>query len=129
MNGFLFAKEVIEFSPDHAVDILLSKGVDECDWLELKASFYVSDDDEDLSNIKLLSKKPEGYEDRQWLNELNKGRIVKDIIAMYNSRGGVILIGISPDSRHELVPMAQNDPYGILRNRGINDYVNRIINS
>ena len=56
MNGFLFAKEVIEFSPDHAVDILLSKGVDECDWLELKASFYVSDDDEDFSNIKLLSK-------------------------------------------------------------------------
>lgn len=126
MNGFLFAKEVIEFSPDHAVDILLSKGVDECDWLELKASFYVSDDDEDLSNIKLLSKKPEGYGDRQWLDELNKGRIVKDIIAMHNSRGGVILIGISPDSRHELVPMAQNDPYGILRNRGINDYVNRI---
>ena len=82
MNGFLFAKEVIEFSPDHAVDILLSKGVDECDWLELKALFYVSDDDEDLSNIKLLSKKPEGYEDRQWLNELNKGRIVKDIIAV-----------------------------------------------
>lgn len=126
MNGHQFVKEVIGFSPENAVDILLSKGVDECDWLELKASFYVSDDDEDFSNIKLLSKKPEGYGDRQWLDELNKGRIVKDIIAMYNSRGGVILIGISPDSRHELVPMAQNDPYGILRNRGINDYVNRI---
>ena len=128
MNGHKFVKEVIEFSPENAVDILLSKGVDECDWLELKASFYVSDDDEDFSNIKLLSKKPEGYEDRQWLDELNKGRIVKDIIAMYNSRGGVILIGISPDSRHDLVPMAKNDPYGILRNRGINDYVNRINN-
>lgn len=126
MNGHQFVKEVIGFSPENAVDILLSKGVDECDWLELKASFYVSDDDEDFSNIKLLSKKPEGYGNRQWLDELNKGRIVKDIIAMYNSRGGVILIGISPDSRHELVPMAQNDPYGILRNRGINDYVNRI---
>lgn len=126
MNGFLFVKEVIEFSPDHAVDSLLSKGVDECDWLELKASFYVSGDDEDFSNIKLLEKKPEYYGDRQWLDELNKGRIVKDIIAMYNSRGGVIFIGISPDSDHSLVPMTQNDPHGILRNRGINDYVNRI---
>lgn len=126
MNGYQFAKEVIGFSSDNAVDILLSKGVDECDWLEFKASFYVSDDDEDFSNIKLLSKKPEGYGDRQWLDELNKGRIVKDIIAMYNSRGGVIFIGISPDSSHRLVPMTQNDPYGILRNRGFNDYVNRI---
>lgn len=126
MNGHQFVKEVIGFSSENAVDILLSKGDDECDWLELKASFYVSDDDEDFSNIKLLSKKPEGYGDRQWLDELNKGRIVKDIIAMHNSRGGVILIGISPDSSHRLVPMAQNDPYGILRKRGINDYVNRI---
>ena len=126
MNGYQFAKEVIGFSSDNAVDILLSKGVDECDWLEFKASFYVSDDDEDFSNTKLLSKKPEGYGDRQWLDELNKGRIVKDIIAMYNSRGGVIFIGISPDSSHRLVPMTQNDPYGILRNRGFNDYVNRI---
>lgn len=126
MNGHLFVKEVIGFSPENAVDILLSKGVDECDWLELKASFYVSGDDEDFSNIKLLEKKPEYYGDRKWLDELNKGRIVKDIIAMYNSRGGVIFIGISPDSDHSLVPMTQNDPYGILRNRGINDYVNRI---
>ena len=126
MNGYAFVKEVIAFSRDHAADILLSKCVDECDWLELKASFYVSDGDEDFSNIKLLSKKPEGFVDRQWLDELNKGRIVKDIIAMYNSRGGLILIGVTPDSSHRLVPMAQNDPHGILRNRGINDYVNRI---
>ena len=126
MNGYEFVREVIEFSRDHAVDILLSKGIDECDWLEKKASFYVSGDDKDFSNDRLLSKKPEGCGDRQWLDELNKGRIVKDIIAMYNSRGGVIFIGISPDSNHKLVPMAQNDPHGILRNRGINDYVNRI---
>ena len=55
MNGHQFVKEVIGFSPENAVDILLSKGVDECDWLELKASFYVSVDDEDFSNIKLLN--------------------------------------------------------------------------
>lgn len=126
MTGYTFVEEVIAFSRDHAADILLSKGVDECDWLELKASFYVSDDDEDFSDVKLLSKKPEGFGDRQWLDELNKGRIVKDIVAMYNSRGGLILIGVTPDSSHRLVPMAQNDPHGILRNRGINDYVNRI---
>ncbi len=126
MNGYEFVKEVLEFSRDHAVDILLSKGIDECDWLELKASFYVSKDDKDFSNERLLSKKPEGYDDRQWLDELNKGRIVKDIIAMYNSRGGVIFIGISPDSSHRLVPMDQNDPESILRNRGTNDYVSRI---
>lgn len=126
MNGYVFVKEVIEFSRDHAVDILLSKGIDECDWLELKASFYVSEADKDFSNDRLLAKKPEGYDTRQWLNELNKGRIVKDIIAMYNSRGGVIFIGISPDSNHRLVPMAQNDPHGILRRGGANDYVSRI---
>ncbi len=126
MNGYDFVKGVIEFSRDHAVDILLSKGVDECDWLEKKASFYVSETDKDFSNEKLILRKPEGYDDRQWLDELNKGRIVKDIIAMYNSRGGVIFIGISPDSSHRLVPIDQNDPYGILRNRGVNDYVSKI---
>jgi uncharacterized membrane protein YhaH (DUF805 family) len=126
MNGYAFVKEVIAFSRDNAVDILLSKGVDECDWLEFKASFYVSDNDDDFSNINILSKKPEGYDDRQWLDELNKGRIVKDIVAMYNSRGGLILIGITPDSSHRLVSMEQNDPHGILRTRGINDYVSRI---
>ncbi len=126
MNGYVFVKGIIEFSRANAVDILLSKGVDECDWLELKASFYVSKDDKDFSNDWLLSKKPEGFDDRQWLDELNKGRIVKDIIAMYNSRGGVIFIGISPDSSHRLVPFDQNDPHGILRNRGVNDYVSKI---
>ena len=128
MNGYDFVREVIELHPDDAVDILLSKGIDECDWLELKASFYVSEDDEDFSNDGLLSRKPEDYSDRQWLDELNKGRIVKDIIAMYNSRGGVIFIGIAPGSEHGhgLVPMDQNDPYGILRNKGANDYVSRI---
>ena len=128
MTGYDFVRGVIEFSRDHAVDILLSKGIDECDWLELKASFYVSKDDKDFSKAWLLSRKPEGFDDRQWLDELNKGRIVKDIIAMYNSRGGVIFVGISPDSSHKLVPMDQNDPYGILRNRGVNDYVRRIKN-
>ena len=43
MNGYAFVKEVIEFSRENAVDILMSKAIDECDWLELKASFYVSD--------------------------------------------------------------------------------------
>ena len=128
MDGYSFVKEIVEFSRDGAVDILLSKAIDECDWLELKASFYVSEKDEDFANRKLLAKKPDGFDDRQWLNELNKGRIVKTIVAMYNSRGGVIFVGLSPDAGHELVPMAQNDPYGILSSgsKGVNDYLSKI---
>lgn len=129
MNGYEFVKEIVEFSRDDAVEILLSAGVDECEWLEKKASFYVSEKDNDFLNDKLLKKKPEVYSNRQWLDELNKGRIVKNIIAMYNSRGGVIFVGISPDSSHKLIPMDQNDPDGILRSRGINDYANRIRSS
>ena len=123
MDGYAFVKEVIEFSQEHAVDILMSKAIDECDWLELKASFYVSETDEDFSNEKLLLERPKGFSCRQWLDELNKGRIVKDIAALYNSRGGVIFIGVSPDRNHELVPMHLNDPDGILRKQGANDYL------
>lgn len=126
MNGYAFVKEVIGFSRENAVDILISKAIDECDWLELKASFYVSENDKDFSNEERLSQKPEEFNDRQWLDELNKGRIVKDIVALYNSRGGVIFIGISPDGNHELVPLHKNDPYGILKSRGIVDYLNKI---
>ena len=126
MDGFAFVKEVIEYSRDSAVDILMSKGIDECDWLELKASFYVADTDADFSNDRLLSARPEGFGDRQWLDELNKGRIVKDIIALYNSRGGVIFIGISPDRLHQLIPLHQNDPDGTLNRLGVNDYLSKI---
>lgn len=126
MNGYAFVKEVIEFSRENAVDILMSKAIDECDWLELKASFYVSEADKDFLNEELLSKKPNGFSDRQWLDALNKGRIVKDIVALYNSRGGVIFIGIAPDGDHKLVPLCQNDPDGILKSRGFNDYRSKL---
>lgn len=126
MNGYAFVKEVIEFSRENAVDILMSKAIDECDWLELKASFYVSEADKDFLNEELLSKKPNGFSDRQWLDALNKGRIVKDIVALYNSRGGVIFIGIAPDGEHKLVPLCQNDPDGILKSRGFNDYRSKL---
>ena len=104
MNGYAFVKEVIEFSRENAVDILMSKAIDECDWLELKASFYVSEADKDFLNEELLSKKPNGFSDRQWLDALNKGRIVKDIVALYNSRGGVIFIGSSGISVGGMLP-------------------------
>ena len=126
MNGYAFVEEVIEFSRENAVDILMSKAIDECDWLELKASFYVSEADKDFLNEELLSKKPNGFSDRQWLDALNKGRIVKDIVALYNSRGGVIFIGIAPDGEHKLVPLCQNDPDGILKSRGFNDYRSKL---
>ena len=124
MDGYAFVKEVIEFSRENAVDNLMSKAIGECDWLELKASFYVSESDKDFSNTELLSQKPKGFSNQRWLDELNKGRIVKDIIALYNSRGGVVLIGI--DQKHELVPMRQNDPYGTFKCGDVNDYLNKI---
>ena len=126
VSGYAFARCVIDCYPDRAGDVLL-KAADGCerDWLELKASFYVRPEDPDFANEKLLSKKPQNYTDSDWLNELNLGRIAQTILAMYNSRGGVILVGVAPGRGHEAIPLEENDPYGVMssKSRDLGDYI------
>ena len=126
ISGYAFVRCVLDSYPDNAGDALLkAAGGCERDWLELKASFYVRPDDPDFSNEKLLKKKPAGLTDSEWLSEINLGRIAQSIIAMHNSRGGVILVGISPGREHAFVPMSDNDPHEILASgtRDLGDYI------
>ena len=125
LSGHDFVRSIIEFSREDAAEIFLRTAIDECDWLELKASFYVSPEDPDFGNRKLLARKPPEFDDRTWLNELNKGRIVKDIVSLYNSRGGVVLLGLRPDAGHAPIPVHELIPPE-LRYRGLNDLVNQI---
>lgn len=126
VSGYAFAKSVIDHYPDCAGDVLL-KAAEGCerDWLELKASFYVRPDDSDFANKRLLGKNHRGVTDGEWLNELNLGRIAQTILAMHNSRGGVILVGVAPGREHEAIPLDENDPYGVMssKSRDLGDYV------
>ena len=126
ISGYAFVRCVIDSYPDRAGDVLL-KAAEGCerDWLELKASFYVRPDDSDFSNKRLLSKNQRGLTDGEWLNELNLGRIAQTILAMYNSRGGVILVGVAPGRGHEAIPLEETDSYGVMssKSRDLGDYV------
>ena len=82
-------------------------------------------DDSDFSNKRLLSKNQRGLTDGEWLNELNLGRIAQTILAMYNSRGGVILVGVAPGRGHEAIPLEETDSYGVMssKSRDLGDYI------
>ena len=97
ITGYIFAKRIVDYygtdKERGAGDVLLEKSQNQwCDWIVRYDSFYLN---------------PQGAE--------NKGRftsIIKDICALYNTRGGVVLIEIDG-----------SDPHQVLRKRGLQDYV------
>ena len=124
VDGKEFVEAVCEQRPRNAGDLLIGCAGDECDWLELKASFYVSPSDPDLSKAEVIATAAkEGIPPEEFLNRLNLGRIARAIIALHNTRGGVVLVGVSPDAAHRPIPLGENDPDSLLRTRGLNDYV------
>ena len=126
VDGKEFVEAVCAQRERKAGDILVDCAKDECDWLELKASFYVSASDPDLEKRETVAEAERmRVSPRALLDQENLGRIAKSIIALHNTRGGVVLVGVSPDAAHRHVPLESNDPDGILERGGLNDYVKR----
>lgn len=97
ITGYGFAKRIVDYYGTNtergAGDVLLDEAAKHwCDWLEMYDSFYQN---------------PLGKDNKERFDE-----IIKDICALYNTRGGVVIIGID-----------QHDP--ILKNRGLQDYAKK----
>ena len=127
VDGFVFARSVLDQKGDEAVTLLLeAAGKDETDWFEKKAAVYrteKADPDYRAKLEKMRSSKspPETIAKKE--EELQcelLAEIAWAIVAMHNSRGGVILVGI--DDRNGVVPLADNDPDGILVKKGVGGY-------
>lgn len=99
ITGYGFSKRIVDYYGTNkergAGDVLLEKASNQwCDWLVCYDTFY--------QNLQV-----EGNKERF-------NSIIQDICALYNTRGGVVIIGID-----------QNDPQDILRNRGLQDYAKK----
>lgn len=100
ITGYGFSKRIVDYygasKERGAGDVLLECAANQwCDWFASHDSFYQN---------------PLGTENTERFD-----LIIQDIFALYNTRGGVVIIGIDP-----------NDP--IIRNRGLQDYANNFCN-
>ena len=127
VDGFVFARSVLDQKGDEAVTLLLeAAGKDETDWFEKKAAVYrteKADPDYRAKLEKMRSSKSPPETIAKTEEELQSdllAEIAWAIVAMHNSRGGVILVGI--DDRNGVVPLADNDPDGILVKKGVGGY-------
>lgn len=102
MSGFDLVWSVLNHEHGCVNDLLSLSGGDESNWLELKSGMQVLPED---------AKKGEKPEDLYW-------NIAKEIIAIANTSGGVIFIGIK-DKTHEVVPLRDNDPRHIIQSNGV----------
>ena len=128
LDGFVFARSVLDQKGDEAVELLLeAAGKTETDWLEKKASVYRSEKAEDsyrkkLETLRTSKLAPEEFKAADcFLQRELLVEIAWAIVAMHNSRGGVILVGI--DDGNQVVPLEDNDPDGILAKKGIGAYI------
>lgn len=105
MTGYDFAKRIVDYfgaNKEHgAGDVFFETAKGRwCDWFVCRDSFYESN----------------------CIDSENKDRftgIIRDIFALYNTRGGVVLIGISDDGS----PVAgHKDPKHFLNKGGLVDY-------
>ena len=128
VDGFVFARSVLDQKGDDAVTILLeAAGGNETDWLEKKAAVYRTEKVDEKFRKKMdkirASKKitPQKIaEEEDALQSELLAEIAWAIVAMHNSRGGVILVGI--DDRNGVVPLEDNDPDGIVAKKGVGGY-------
>lgn len=109
-NGYELAAKILATHPDDAIETMLrcSHGT-ESDWLEFKAGMTL------LQKDKEKGLKPD---DLYW-------NIVKSIVAMSNSFGGALVIGV--DDKHNPVPIRHCDPRGVLKNNDVDAYIRQEI--
>ena len=109
MDGFDFCKKILEH-PHGGVKALMNRAKDnECEWLEFKASIELLPEDQEKHSQK----------DLYW-------EIAKAVIAMMNTYGGAVIIGIKDTKPHDRVPLEDNDPKNIIGTQGIGDYLRYI---
>lgn len=105
MSGYNLVQQILAH-PNGSLEKLLSlAGNGECDWLELKAAVITRPQD----------RKPnENEADAQW-------HVAEAVIAMANSRGGIVLVGIN-DKDKSVVPLCDADPKRIIETQGAEAY-------
>ena len=114
ISGYELVQQVISSRQDDAIYALIANaGGGECDYLELKASIVVKDKD---------LKKGEQPTDIYW-------NIARELIAMANTRGGILIIGIDDTPEHNVVPLRDSDPDGIIKKENIEAYIRKAINA
>ena len=112
ISGYDLVRKVISMRQDDAILTLIANvGGNECDYLELKASIVAKD----LNPGETPS-------DIYW-------NIARELIAMVNTRGGILIIGIDDTPDHNAVPLRENDPDGIIEREGIEAYMRKAIDS
>lgn len=106
------AEKILSYSNDDVEALIkLSRG-EETEWLEFKASLYASKEfplGEDETNDDLFF------------------NAAKAVIAMANSQGGIVLIGVSDDKLPEPVGLTYSDPKEILKNKGVDDFLRNLV--
>ena len=127
VNGFAFVRAVLDHRGDDAVETLLAAAHGgETDWLEKKAAVYPSPEHDPAFQAKTAKCPPEklAEETRFYETEILR-TIVAAVVALHNSRGGVVFVGI--DDANDPVPFETCDPAGILEKRGLEAYVREAV--
>ena len=106
-TGYDLVTEILKVHASDPVEALLRyAGDSECDFLELKGSVHV---------------KPE-YLGRGEVPEDICWNIAHEFIAMINSRGGILLIGVDDKPPHGVIPLEDNDPRNLIATKGLDAY-------
>lgn len=114
ISGYDLVRSVISARQDDAIFTLIANaGGSECDYLELKASIMVKDKD---------LKDGEKPTDIYW-------NIARELIGMVNTRGGILVIGIDDTPDHNVVPLRESDPDGIIEHEGMEAYMRKAVDS
>ena len=127
ISGYDFARAVLNQPGIDGVETLLAAAHGgETDWLEKKAGVYPSVEHDPMFRTKLEKCPPDKVAEETRFYEAEILRtIASAVVALYNSRGGVVLIGI--DDSNNPVPFETCDPDGLLKKHGLEAYVREAI--
>lgn len=131
VSGYDFVRAVIDQRGSDAVETLIRIAHGgETDWLEKKAAVYVSAENDYAFRAKLgklLENCPADVvarETQHYETELLRS-IACALVALHNSRGGVLFIGV--DDANKPVPFGECDGDGILAKEGLEAYVRKSV--
>ena len=108
ISGYQLAEHLLT---EGGVEALIRyAGNAETDWLELKAGMCLLPEDKKHGATQA---------DLNW-------SIAKDVIALMNTSGGALVIGIAEGTLN-LVPLEDNDPHQYIERNGIEGYIRHVV--
>ena len=110
-SGYDLAERIFVEAHEDPVSAYIDLVGDETSWLEFKAGMYAREEDREDPR--------ENEEDNFW-------HISKAILAMLNSSGGVVVIGVQ-DQTFQPVDLAADDPKHVLEEQGLDAYVRLVV--